>query len=359
MRLIVTLLLASLIIMTPALAAPLTVRVDASAAEAVLAAVRDPKLTPIRALEIARLPGNAALVRKGRSYGLKMDEHRFARALLSTAQGRPNEDEQYFHFSRVLANASRIGAALAALKAPTAKTLERVRARIASFTPSTVNGNVTGFIVVGGSSGGFAFGEPEFFLNLAYVPSAPLATTIMEHEMFHAVQNMALAAERSSARAPACASRVANADRLAAIFDPLMKEGTASFVGDLLALPEMGDAVMMKERAEFARKVERVGRSVTLLSLSAHAAATGAAVGDDGIYVLGFYGDELLYPLGYLMAKAIAEELGASSIGSFIGKPGATFIDRYIRLKAYGSDKAPHLGPIVEQAARQLARCAA
>jgi hypothetical protein len=143
------------------------------------------------------LPGNAGLIRKGRSYGLKVDEQRFAEALLSAAQGRPSEDERYFRFASVLADAPRIGAALAVLQAPTSHTLERVRARIALFGPPTGGGGVSGYIVVGGSSGGFAFAEPEFFLNLAYFPSAPLATTIMEHEIFHAVQNMAEAAERS------------------------------------------------------------------------------------------------------------------------------------------------------------------
>lgn len=359
MRLLVILLLATCAISTPALGAPLTVRIDASAAEAVLTAVSDPNLTRHRALAIARLPGNEALIRKGRSYGLKVDEHTFARALLSTAQGRPDRDDRYLSFDRVRADAQRIQAALAVLQAPSSKTSERVRARIASFSPSALEGAVTGYFVVGGSAGGFAFSEPEFFLNLAYFPSAPLAATIMEHEMFHAVQNMALAANPKTAEGRSCAARVANADRLAALFDPLMKEGTASYVGDLLALPEAGDAELQKERAEFARKVERIGRSVTLLSLSTHAAATGAPIADDDVYALGFYGDELLYPLGYLMAQAIVEELGNSVIGSLIRKPGAVFIDHYIRLKNYGSDKAPKLGPIVEQAARRLAICGA
>jgi hypothetical protein len=353
------LLMAGLFITAPAFAGPVTVRVDASAAEAVLAALRDPKLTRDRALAISRLPGNAGLIRKGRSYGLKVDEQRFAEALLSAAQGRPSEDERYFRFASVLADAPRIGAALAVLLAPTSHTLERVRARIALFGPPTGGGGVSGYIVVGGSSGGFAFAEPEFFLNLAYFPSAPLATTIMEHEMFHAVQNMAEAAERGRVKKMSCTAHPPNADRLAALFDPLMKEGTASLVGDLLALPEAGDAEIQKERSSFARKVERVAHSVTLLSLSTHAAATGASIADDDIYALGFYGDELLYPLGYVMAKALAEELGPASIGSLVGKPGAAFIERYIGLRRYGSNTAPSLGPIVERAARELSSCAA
>lgn len=357
MRLLVWLLLAALFIARPASATPLTVQIDVSAAEAVLAAVRDPKLTRHRALVIARLPGNVALVRKGLSYGLKMNEQTFVNALLAAAQGRPAEDDLYFRFARVRAEAGRIGAALAALQAPALDTLGRVRTRIAKFTPPTVGGGVTGYIIVGGSAGGFAFGEPEFFLNLAYFPSAPLATTIMEHEMFHAVQNLASAAGRRPAGASACLSRVANAVRLAALFDPLMREGTASFVGDLLALPENGDAEVQKERAEFARKVERVSRSVSLLALSTHAAATDAAITDEEIYALGFYGDELLYPLGYVMAKAIAKEYGPSMIGQLIGKPGAMFVQRYVGLKSYGSDEAPRLGPIVERAAPQLASC--
>jgi hypothetical protein len=60
MRLVLMLLMAGLFITAPAFAGPVTVRVDASAAEAVLAALRDPKLTRDRALAISRCRGTPA-----------------------------------------------------------------------------------------------------------------------------------------------------------------------------------------------------------------------------------------------------------------------------------------------------------
>ncbi|GGY56785.1 hypothetical protein GCM10007387_44180 [Pseudoduganella albidiflava] len=41
---------------------------------------------------------------------------------------------------------------------------------------------------------------------------------------------------------------------------------------------------------------------------------TGAQVGDDDIYALGFYGHEALHALGYVMARAIVAEEGKGAI---------------------------------------------
>ncbi|RZI61365.1 MAG: hypothetical protein EOP94_00755 [Zymomonas sp.] len=45
--------------------------------------------------------------------------------------------------------------------------------RIAQLKPTSVGGHVTGYLVLGGTSRGFAFGGPEFFLDLDRFPSRP------------------------------------------------------------------------------------------------------------------------------------------------------------------------------------------
>ncbi len=136
-------------------------------------------------------------------------------------------------------------------------------------------------------------------------------------------------------------------------------EGTASYVGDILALPERGaDETLTRERARFARNVGLVSRSVTQLELSVHGLDTGAAVSPDEVYALGFYGDEVMYSLGYVMARAIAKEQGDAAIGALIGQPGVMFVERYVRLKGYGkSDEMPTLKPGTVQWADRISAC--
>ena len=103
-------------------------------------------------------------------------------------------------------------------------------------------------------------------------------------------------------------------DELAQLFAALETEGSASLVGDVAAMPEGIDAASDEERKKVRRNIGMVGRSITLLELSVHGFNTGAQVGYDNIYELGFYGDEVLYALGYVMARAIAAEEGKNAI---------------------------------------------
>lgn len=336
-----------------------TVTVDANATKAVLAAVLNPALTMAEALRIAALPGNQGLIRKARSYGRPGTDALFAAALVAAAHhDDAAADPGKFNFGRVRDHAAQIQATMTKLEDPAANLLAVARARIAEFTPSGVGGQVTGYLVAGGTSGGFAFGEPEFFLNLDRFASAPLAATVMQHELFHAVQGIARTSRVSPASSAACMAKIPHSEELSQLFASLEMEGSASLVGDILAMPAGIDAASDEQRARVSRNVGMVGRSATLLELSVHGLNTGAQVSYENIYELGFYGDEVLYALGYVMARAIAAEEGKTAIADLTGRPGALFVQRYRKLKSYGkSDAVPQLYPETLRSADQLAVC--
>ena len=107
-----------------------------------------------------------------------------------------------------------------------------------------------------------------------------------------------------------------------------------------------------------ARNVDMVDRSIVQLELSVHGLTSGAAVTPEEVYGLGFYGDEVLYALGYVMARAIAQEQGNGAIAELAGAPGAVFVARYASLKGYGkSDAMPGLKPETLRWAQTLAKC--
>ena len=346
----------------PAAAQDVQVTIDASAARAVLAAVVDPALTEARALEIARLPGNRGLIRKASSYGRVADEGSFAAALLATARRRPlagpTVDSSGFDFETVRKRAAATTVALDALEDPRNGHLAAVKQRIVAMSPKGLRTVLTGRIVAGGTSGGFTFGDPEFFLNIDRFPSAPLAARIMQHEMFHGIQGVVMKAATLSPATRTCLTASGGSALYGTVFAPLLMEGTASYVGDVLAAPEPRDAAALAERDRFQRNVNRVSRAVTLLDLSAHALTTTSGIKPDDVYELGFYGDEILYALGYVMARAMVAEQGPAAIPELLDQKVWTFIVRYTRLKAYGTtDAVPRLGPIAVRWAETMAAC--
>ena len=341
--------------------ANLSVTVDVEATKAVLAALQNPALTTADALRVAALPGNQGLIRKARNYGRPASNELFAKALIAAAQGNDAEpDPARFRFGQVRSHIEQIRATLDNLEDPKSNLLDQVKGRIAEFTPPDLGGHVVGHLIVGGTSGGFAFGDPEFFLNLDRFPSAPLAATVMQHELFHAIQGIAKQARPLSPKAQACTAAVPHSKELVPLFASLEMEGSASLVGDVAAMPAGTDAGSDEARQRTLRNIGLVDRSVTLLELSVHGLNTGAEVPYDDVYALGFYGDEVLYALGYVMARAIVAEEGKGAIAELTGQPGALFVQRYRKLRGYGKSEAvPALGAETLRSADRLAACLA
>lgn len=339
-------------------ASNIIVQINDESARAVLQAVQDPNLTMQAALDVARLSGSHGLIRKAQSYGRPGTEQLFAKALVAAAHyDTAYQDPSRFRFDEVRDHAAATAQALTALQDPAFHRLATAETRIAEFTPPELSGKVTGYLVVGGTSGGFAFGEPEFFLNLQMFPSAVLATTIMEHELFHAVQGLAMAAHKIPAAAEACVHRQSGGTDISNLFRSLEMEGTAALVGDELVLPTSGaDAPTVAERADFAKNVDLVKLHVTQLELAVHGLATAVSVSPEEVYAANFYGYQELYGLGYVMARAIAEQGGPAAIQQVIGEPAAYFVLRYTRLPGYG-DTLPALGHETTTTGKSIAAC--
>ena len=346
---------------SPALhASNVTVAIDIAEARGVLDAVRNPQLTLEEGLKVAQLPGSQGLIRKALSYGRPADNTSFAKALVAAAHHDPTfSDPSKFRFDVIRDHATQTERVLVALSDPKLHLVADVESRIALFTPNNLAGTVTGHLVVGGTSYGFAFGDPQFYLDLDFVPSAVLASTIMKHELFHAIQSLAQSAHKPSTQVLACIAQKNSTQRVEDLFSSLSKEGTASYVGDLLALPAQGtDEPTAKERAEFAGSVDLINLRITQMELSVHGLATNASVTPEEVYAAGFYGDQVFYALGYVMARAIAKEQGDTAISALISESGAEFVMRYVHLKNYGkSDEAPALDHETVLLAQQITAC--
>ena len=341
------------------------ITVDSASARAVLRAVQDPQLTPDQAREVCGTNGNQGLVRKEHSYGRKATTQSCADALLAAAQGKAADQAFKFRFESIKPRAAELAALLDRIEENPVAFQQWVTTRVAQFSPPNSKVKISGYLLVGGVSGGFAFDEPEFYLNLAYFSDFDVARVVMAHELYHAVQGVYAPSEKGWWSVKDAGK---GADRMLAqqcstnydYFGALYQEGTASYVGDPLLLSDVKSHAAQKMVKEMEDGIGQLVNSLTLLELSMTGLNAPDPVPFDQVYALGFYVPEIEYKLGYVMAKAIAADHGDSAITALLKQPPYAFINAYISLPKYGKDHAhPTLGPNTITAFRRLqAGCA-
>ncbi len=336
------------------------VTVDSASARAVLQALRNPSLTLEQAHEACSLPGNQGLVQKENSYGRKATTQSCADALLAAAQGKPENKAFKFNFSRLKPRTAELTELLDRIDTSPVAFQQWVITRVDLFSPHDAQVAIAGYLIVGGVSGGFAFGKPQFFLDLAYFSDFDLARTVMAHELYHAVQGAFAPQQRAwwhakeaengpyAALAKQCST---TADYLEALYD----EGTASYVGDIFLLRDAKGAAAQKALTEMQDGLAYLSNDVTLLELSITGLNAQIPVSFDAVYSLGFYVPEPEYKLGYVMAKAIATDRGDGAITALLKQPPYSFVDTYLTLPKYGKDDDhPELGPNTIAAIKRL-----
>jgi hypothetical protein len=336
------------------------VSVDSASARAVLKALGNANLIAEQALEICRMPGNQGLVRKENSYGRNATTQSCADALLAVAQGKTPDPAFQFRFGPIKLRTAELTALLDRIEANPVTFRDWVEARVTQFSPPNSRVPMSGHLVVGGVSGGFAFGQPEFYLNLAYFDDFDVARVVMAHELYHAVQG-AFAIDQQAwwsgpdARKGPGKELAQQCSTTNDYFDALYEEGTASYVGDPLLLRDAKGEKARKMMTEMEDGIAHPRNSVTLLELSILGLNAPDPVPFDQVYALGFYVPEIEYKLGYRMAKSIAAEHGDRAIAAFLQQPPYAFTAAYVSLPEYGKDaEHPGLGPNTLAALKRL-----
>ena len=336
------------------------VTVDSSSARAVLKALQNQTLTADQAREVCSLPGNQGLVQKENSYGRKATTQSCADALLAAAQDKPANKDFKFNFGRLKPRAAELTELLDRIEASPVAFQQWVTTRVNQFSPHDSKVAISGYLVVGGVSGGFAFGKPQFFLNLAYFSDFDLARVVMAHELYHAVQGAFAPRQdawwhtREAGKAQ-YAALSKQCSTTSDYFEALYDEGTASYVGDVFLLRDAKGAAAQKALTEMQDGIAYLGNDVTLLELSITGLNAPVPVTFNAVYALGFYVPEPEYKLGYVMAKAIAADQGDGAITALLKQPPYTFVDLYVNLPRYGKDSDhPELGPNTIAAVKRL-----
>ena len=326
------------------------IRIDSDSATRTVEAISTPNLTRASALAIADLTGNQALVAQAKDFGIPASRDTFADALIAAARG--NEDFTIFNFPEVRSTAATARATLDALASNPSALTTWITQRITPFMPPDVPLNGTGYIVAGGPGGGFSM-NGGVYVNISRAKGdLGVIRVDLTHEFYHGIQHAAqLRAgtlndfsydEAAYQRLPPGIARKCYVTRQ--LFGKLMEEGTASYVGDIVLYPTIGDQALSVRKQRALSLSGKVGTPISLLEIGLAAITSDDPVPEKSVYSIGFLdAGQLYYDLGYVMAKAIAAHDGDAAIGRLISQPGDVFVRRYIEISEESGSTLPKL----------------
>ena len=357
MRLRLAHLIAVVMFSAVAHAAQIEVTVHTEAAFETLNALQTPSLTREQALAISQLHGNQGVIRKQQEFGFDATTELFAGALYHAAHDQRTLDpvERSFLFDLIKPKTHALLALLRNIETGPGTFQSAIEQRIALFTPSGTAVHFDGYVVAAGDGGGYAFDNTDFFLNLGIVDDLPYAKETMTHELYHAVQNVFH--EKRDWANNSTTSRAKQAClAMDSLFSDLYREGSATYVGDISLLSESHATFASHARDDLKEGINHIQNSIVLLDLSILGLRAEPPLRYDEVYDLDFFGHGMLYSIGYLMAKAIAEQDGPQGLATSLKQPSYQFVLSYSKLPSYGTDSShPKLGSYTIAAGNHLA----
>ncbi len=331
--------------------------IDTESATALLSAIQNRNLTRGEAMSVAQLGGNQGAIRKLNEFMIPATTESLANAVYAAAHGETvtRAAESSFYLEGVKARAPQLLSLIRRIEADPRNFQAAIEHRVGSFTPPGGDLVLHGYVVAAGDGGGYAFGGTEFYLNVGIIDELVVARNVANHELYHAVQGAFAEAREQSANPRTQASVPPACAALQRLFAKLYEEGSATEVEDVTLLSQARSAIGIKKLSSLREGLSHLNRSSTLLEMSVAALSAEPAVPFDDVYRVGFYGDGILYDIGYVMAKAIAESDGPQGLARFLTQPAYRFILRYTQLPKYGTEEFPRLGPNTVAAANRMA----
>jgi hypothetical protein len=334
------------------------INVDTASARAVLKALQDPKLTYEQAMSIARLDGNQGMIREMRELAEADTDQQFARALVAAAhdQVAGNAQEEHYNFPSVKASTASV---LFLLDQVEHGFGEEIRSRILPYAAKAQKASVRGFVVAGGDGAGYAFGDEDFYINIANNDDILMVKQVMIHEAYHGIQGAAYHEDTNhwskTLTGPADLIRGRFCSQVAELFMDMRNEGTAMYVAPDEMLRNATGPTGKRLYAEYLYGKNHLDDSAGLLEISVASLQAPHPAPYKLVYNIDFFGRGIVYYVSSAMAGAIADIDGPGAIGEVIQQPGYEFVLRYTRLMSYGKDPAhPRLGENIVHAAQML-----
>jgi len=334
------------------------INIDTASARAVLKALHDPDLSYELAMTIAKLEGNQGMIKKMHELEEADTEEQFARALVAAAhdQAAGTPQEEHYDFGSVKVSSTAISLLLDQVERGFGK---EIGDRIRPYAGKTDTVSVKGFVVAGGDGSGYAFGESDFYINIAKNDDTLMVKQDIIHEAYHGVQGAVYREDpelwTKKFKRPTDQARGKLCSNFAELFMDMRNEGTASYVGTGEMLKDATGATGKRLYAEYLYARNHLGDSAGLLEISIASLQAPHAVPYKLVYNIDFFGRGIVYNISSAMVEAIADQDGPGAVGQVIQQPGYEFVLGYARLKSYGKDNDyPRLGENTVRAAQLL-----
>ena len=322
-------LLLVLFLATAAPAEPvIEVELDIEAARAILAALgSNPADEDLE--RIASLPGVEALIKQGARFSPDTyTRANFIAGLRTFAAGQAPKPDP-FNFARIQTRSAETAALLRSIESDPEAFKRDLIARMKTYAPAgSYDTRLT--LVAGGSSDGFSPGRGQLYVALDFLrDDREGLLTLASHELYHAIQAIALDRSGVQRRLNALTGRPREATSLLLT---TMKEGTGSVVGDPLVVKNAGSYITWFSE-KYRRNLDRLPQNFALFeSLLFRLANDDIALRD--LYSLGFAGnwDSPLYFVGYRIAKVVEKYDGRGAIKRMWSASPVAFFKRYAAL---------------------------
>jgi hypothetical protein len=320
---------------------PITLRIDHSAAEALLTALERTEITDAEIDRLLALRGVRAMVDNTTKY-LPTDTREVFRDAVKEFVTTRKSTIGHFGLESVVENAAAVRTVIAGLDGDP-KLAPEVTGPVNRHRPESGPLEVTAYCVVGGVSHGFVpDGDPEpaFFMAIdRSMGDLDGVKLNMTHEVYHVAQRAA------RAQVPGLDARMfdpATAPEPVRLLTTVLEEGTATYVAE--ATPTRGSGPYIEMwRSGYAKNAgtEKITSNFELFDRLL-AELRGDAITWDEAYVLGFADiGPPLYFVGYEMAKALVRRHGPAHLGTYFQRHSAAFFRDYVALHRESPGEAP------------------
>ncbi|MCO1336486.1 hypothetical protein MO867_19320 [Microbulbifer sp. OS29] len=250
----------------------------------------------------------------------------FKSTLVDVIEGRPNTYDP-FRFHKLKDDLLGLKKIITTIENNPQHYINDVRQGISSYSPNNLSIETNIFIVVGGTSDGWAK-DGNFYIALQYFKGDYKGLLILSiHELYHVAQPYFYG---KSQKPDSSCEKILNQTRM---------EGIASIVGSPFNVTE-GKEYIVWFQQKYKTNLQRISDNFVLLEMMLYRACNDPDVEFDRIYPLGFSGrwNSPLYYVGYYIGNTIEEIKGRDFLISTLKKSPSAMFKAYIDI--YKEDKA-------------------
>src|SRR5436190_12561868 len=328
--------------------AGLTLQLDYSGAEALVAALERDSLDGAQVDSLLRVRGVRAMVDNVTRFVPGLGVPQFRSEIEKFVRRKRPSDYPAFQLADAWRERSRIADMTSAIRTNEGGIRREVLSLLERYRPDTGPLAIGVYFVAGGVSDGFVFeNDPAFYINLARAGGDCREVALnIAHEAYHVLQT---AAQRRSGTLTSWVTDTTTSpvDRVLA---GTLLEGTANFVADPARLAADSSS-LRSARDRFRRNAEpeRIAENFAVFDAVVRGLREGTLSWQEAS-ARGFMNsprDETrFYFVGYEMAQAIERYCGPECIGKLFGRPPVEFFRQYIALYRAHPEIRWHFAPM-------------